>query len=286
MTETWTVPSTDGVEIAIHELGGDGPALLISHATGFCGRMYEPLAAHLTDSYRVVAFDYRGHGESSTPSTDLFSWRRMVTDLFAVVDTIGSPSPIKVVGHSMGGGMSMLGEHLRPGTFSGAYLFEPVVIPTGFTDGPNGMARAAAARKSTFASRAEVMWRYAQRAPMNEMRTDTLAAYINHGFVDLPDGTVTLRCHPSSEAATFRCTEAVSPKELADVHIPVTIAAGRVEESHGPGEWAEMISEALPQGRCERFHHVGHFGPFEDPFTIADSIKSTFAAADSFGAET
>jgi pimeloyl-ACP methyl ester carboxylesterase len=277
MTETWTVPSTDGVDIAVHELGGSGEVLLICHATGFCGRMYQALAAELTDHYRVVTFDFRGHGESSTPPDTMFSWRKIVTDLFAVVDALDAPGPIKVVGHSMGGGMSLLGEHLRPGTFASAYLYEPVVVPPGFTTGPNGMAAAAAARRAVFSSRAEVMWRYAQRQPLNQLRADALALYIEHGFVELPDGKVTLRCQPASEAATFRCDEATSPAELTDIQIPVTIAAGQADSMPGPGDWAQMIVEALPHGRLEQHRHIGHFGPFQDPMTIGRSILDAFS---------
>ena len=32
------VPSTDGVELAVYDYGGDGPTLLAGHATGFHGR--------------------------------------------------------------------------------------------------------------------------------------------------------------------------------------------------------------------------------------------------------
>ena len=43
------VPSTDGVRIAVHDLGGTGSALLVSHATGFHGRCYIPVSyTHLT----------------------------------------------------------------------------------------------------------------------------------------------------------------------------------------------------------------------------------------------
>ncbi|MBV8692532.1 MAG: alpha/beta hydrolase, partial [Actinobacteria bacterium] len=32
-------PSTDGVQVAAYELGGSGPPLLLSHATGFHGHI-------------------------------------------------------------------------------------------------------------------------------------------------------------------------------------------------------------------------------------------------------
>ena len=44
-----TVPSSGGVAVALHDLGGTGAPLLVCHATGFHGRMYAPLARLLTE---------------------------------------------------------------------------------------------------------------------------------------------------------------------------------------------------------------------------------------------
>ena len=41
------IQSTDGVAIELHDLGGDGPPVLIGHATGFCAGAYRPLATAL-----------------------------------------------------------------------------------------------------------------------------------------------------------------------------------------------------------------------------------------------
>ena len=66
MKPSWTVASADGCELAGYELGGRGDdVLLIAHATGLCGAMYQLLADELTDTFRVVAFDFRGHGDST-----------------------------------------------------------------------------------------------------------------------------------------------------------------------------------------------------------------------------
>ena len=77
------VPSTDGVEIAVHDLGGTGPPLLISHATGFHGRCYEPLAHALADRFHSVAFDYRGHGDTPQPDGPV-DWQRYGDDAEAM----------------------------------------------------------------------------------------------------------------------------------------------------------------------------------------------------------
>src|SRR5262245_40723293 len=60
----FSVQSTDGVSVAVHELSSaeSAPPLLISHATGFCGHAYAPIASALGERYRSLAMDHRGHG--------------------------------------------------------------------------------------------------------------------------------------------------------------------------------------------------------------------------------
>ena len=49
MEPSWKVKSSDGSHVAAYELGGSGEVLLIAHATGLCGAMYQLLADQLTD---------------------------------------------------------------------------------------------------------------------------------------------------------------------------------------------------------------------------------------------
>ncbi|MBA2436887.1 MAG: alpha/beta hydrolase, partial [Acidimicrobiia bacterium] len=39
------VTTTDGVDIAVHDLGGRGRPLVLAHATGLHGLVWQPLAA-------------------------------------------------------------------------------------------------------------------------------------------------------------------------------------------------------------------------------------------------
>src|SRR4051794_39364521 len=121
------VESTDGVSVAVHDLGGDGPPLIICHATGFCAGAYIPLAEHLADRH-VWALDFRAHGDSTAPEQDRFDWDGAADDLAAVLAELGD-DPIDAFGHSMGGAALMLVEARRPGTLRSAYLFEPIVVP-------------------------------------------------------------------------------------------------------------------------------------------------------------
>ncbi len=65
---TVEVDASDGVSLAVHDFGGDGPPLVVSHATGFHAHCYVDMIGRLRGSYRVHGLDYRGHGGSSEPN--------------------------------------------------------------------------------------------------------------------------------------------------------------------------------------------------------------------------
>lgn len=272
------VPSSNGVDLELHDFGGSGPTLLIAHATGFCAGPYRPLGARLAERFRVVALDFRGHGHSDRPADGSFSWSAMIDDVLAVADHLDA-GPLYGVGHSMGGACLLGAERRRPGTLRAAWVFEPIVIPDEFnatSDGSNFLSESARRRRATFGSRPEALARYAGRPPLGVFRADVLAAYVEHGFVDQPDGSITLRCAPADEAAVFEAEAKPATSHMADVDVPVTLAIGERDPGPGPADFGRHAVERLPQGRLRAYRSLGHFGPFQDPDLVADDILDAF----------
>lgn len=267
------VRSTGGVSIEVHDLGGSGEPLLVCHATGFCGRAYEPLAAELAADFHVWAIDFRGHGWSDAPSDADYSWDRMAEDVRAAARSIG-PDGVRVVGHSMGGAAALLAETRWPGTVTAAYLFEPAVLRTPDQEGPAEMMRDQALRRSAvFATRAGARVRLLQRPTYATWSTESFEAFLQHGFVDLPDGRVQLRCAPESEALCY-VSGATCISDVAGVPIPVTVAAGLGPDLFGAARSARALAEAIPQARLAEHAGLSHFGPFEDPVAIAGAARA------------
>ncbi len=264
------VPSTDGVELEVHDFGGDGPPLLIAHATGMCAGAYLPMVPLLAQRFHVWALDFRAHGDSTAPTSGDLAWTGMAADVEAVVDAIGG-GPVVGFGHSMGGASLIAAELRRPGLLARAFLFEPIVVPSEWGDAPgaNPMATAARRRRSGFASRDEALGRYARRPPLGVWRADALAAYVDHGFADAPGGTVTLKCTPEHEAQTFEGSGKITIGDVSPVATPTVIARGGRDGEFGPAGFAGAVADALPAGQLRRYEELSHFGPFEDPHLVA-----------------
>lgn len=272
-TTSETVPSTRGVQLALHHFGGDGPILLINHATGFHARCYLPMMPRLTEHFDVWGTDFAGHGASTTPENDDYSWTGFAEDVLTVVDHLGATS-VRAFGHSMGGAATLLAERSRPGVLEAAYLYEPIIFPPDVvTAKPRNtiMAEGAAKRRREFGSKAEALHRYAGRPPLGLMRADALAAYVEHGFVENGDGTVTLACTPESESATFR--GAGTPvAAVADVQTRTLVAFGQSVEDPSPAGFSPPLAEALAHGELRGYLGLGHFGPLQDPDRIAIDV--------------
>ncbi len=95
------VAAPDGVEIAVRDHGGNGPALLLLHGAGRNLVDWELVGPLLADGHRVVAMDLRGHGKSGGGDGP-WTFEGAVADVAAVLEGCGIADAV-VVGHSLGG---------------------------------------------------------------------------------------------------------------------------------------------------------------------------------------
>lgn len=90
---------------------GAGRPLVLLHGITLRHDVWAPQFHQLTDRYRVIAVDLRGHGESRAGS-DGFGLGRLATDLATLLVALDLRGAV-VVGHSMGGmtAMQFAGDH-------------------------------------------------------------------------------------------------------------------------------------------------------------------------------
>jgi pimeloyl-ACP methyl ester carboxylesterase len=108
----------------------DAIPLLAIHGLGGSGRYWQGLADAIGDRYRIIAPDLAGFGRSDEPEADT-DREFHLADLDALIDdTIGSPGPIVVVGHSLGGVLATLWAARRVERVAALALAAPS-FPTG-----------------------------------------------------------------------------------------------------------------------------------------------------------
>lgn len=265
--------------LAVHDFGGQGDrVLLICHATGFHSQVYRAFADELVDDVRVVGVDMRGHGDSEAPRDPAdFDWRLMADDLKVAIEHLEARE-LHGFGHSKGGAVLLEVERTLPGTFRSAMVFEPIVPPGKFP-GETPIATAARGRLRAFPTRGHALERYASRPPLGLLRADVLHDYVHHGFRELADGTVTLKCTPESEANTFLMAGSIPLTSLSEIQLDVAVARSG-DEGLAAG-LVEAIVDQLPNGELLEFNTLTHFGPLQEPVVVANEMTRIIRASSS-----
>ncbi|MFI9046277.1 alpha/beta fold hydrolase [Streptomyces sp. NPDC053427] len=123
-----TVPVEDGE--LFYETAGEGPAVVLLHGGMLDVRMWDEQFSWLAGSgHRVIRYDSRGHGLSSTVTGD---WSNH-DDLCALLDALDVPSAV-LVGLSHGSRVALDAALAHPDRVSALALAAPGVSGRAFTD--------------------------------------------------------------------------------------------------------------------------------------------------------
>ena len=95
------IPSLFDKDGTAYKIFGDEPATLIFiHGVGMCGEIWQPQVEHFSKDYRVITYDFLGHGKSVLKK-DKLTLEDYVTQLYNLVNEIGVTN-FSLIGHSMG----------------------------------------------------------------------------------------------------------------------------------------------------------------------------------------
>ncbi|MFX0580116.1 alpha/beta fold hydrolase [Nocardia nepalensis] len=102
--EVIPVTTADGAKLRVHAYGpADGDIIVLIHGWSCCIEYWNPQINAFADRYRVLAYDQRGHGESTLGSAGPGA-HTLADDLEAVLEaTLPFGKRAVLVGHSMGG---------------------------------------------------------------------------------------------------------------------------------------------------------------------------------------
>lgn len=88
-------------ELQVRIDGSEGPWVVLIHALGANLTLWDDTARHLSDRYRVLRFDLRGHGGSDAP-VGAYTMTRLADDVVALMDALDI-GQAHVCGVSVGG---------------------------------------------------------------------------------------------------------------------------------------------------------------------------------------
>ncbi len=259
--------------------------LVFSHANSFPAGCYRVLFEHWRAAgWRVHALDRFGHDPRFPVTGD---WRRLRDQLLHFIDHDVQPAgPVALVGHSLGGMLSLMAACRRPELVSGLVMLDSPIV-TGLKAAAIAMAkttglmhryppsRIARERRQSWPSREAVRAHFMAKKAFARWDPRVLDDYVAAGFEEI-DGQVRLRFHREVEAQIYRTLPHHLPQLLRrrPPQCPVGFVGGMQSV-----ELRQAGAAASKQLAGERWRWMtgSHLYPFERPDDTAAVVLDLLA---------
>ena len=231
-----------------YRLEGSGPAVLLIHSMGVDAAMWREQFAALADRYTCIAFDCRGHGDSSYNAR--FTVAGVAADHKAGLDGLGI-SACHVVGLAMGGPVALSFAALWPDAV------RSLVIADGFADmrEVGGVRIPEWSKTIRSTPMAEFGRNYAKSRLMkwapqgaHDEMARSIAKVPPEAYIDVMKAIFEI---------DFR-------SELAMVRVPTLVLWGERDEVT-PIEHSRQIAEGIPGAVLKTIPDAGHIANIDQP---------------------
>ncbi|HEV7726386.1 MAG TPA: 3-oxoadipate enol-lactonase [Modestobacter sp.] len=242
---------------AVVEGPDDAPVLLLSNSLGADLAMWDPQVPALTEHFRVVRYDTRGHGRSPVPAGDS-TIDDLADDVVALLDRLGV-AEAHVAGLSIGG---MTGLRLA-------------------VRDPQRVRTLAVLCSSAYTGNAQT-WRDRAHTVRTEGTGAIADAVISRWFTPgyaaaNPDLIARLRAtfaaHPDEGYAS--CCAAIAGMDqradLARITVPTLVVSG-AEDPALPPEHQQAIADGIPGARLLSLSPAAHVANVEQPQQVTDAL--------------
>jgi 3-oxoadipate enol-lactonase len=248
------------LEVAIGAWGSGRPLVLV-HGLGEDHRAWRKVLPGLALGRRVIAYDIRGHGETTLGEAD-GTLTQLAGDLVALLDTLGLDR-VDVCGFSLGGTVALRAA----------------------IDAPDRVRRLVPLATSSRVGRAVVPW-YLERADLADRGRDALHPVLEEDTRQLfPNAPAEAVAHwrirreatedPRGFANACRAMAALNgaplDPELPGIQAPALVISGELDELCPPRAW-EIVASSIPCARLAVVPGCGHPVAVECPFELTDLL--------------
>ena len=247
----------DGCLLNVSVEGRDGgPTVMLSNSLGATLQMWEPQMRALTQLFRVIRYDRRGHGKSSVPPGP-YSIERFGRDVIAILDDLNIDK-VHWCGLSMGG---MVGQWL--GANAPERLGKIVLANTTchYADPTNWQTRIKAVSEGGIAAVADTViasWLTADFREREPQIAARLKAMVSASPVE-------------GYLASCEALSTLDQRELLpNIKSPTLVIAGRHDMST-PISSAEYIRSKIP-GASMTILDAAHISNVEQPHAFTDAV--------------
>jgi pimeloyl-ACP methyl ester carboxylesterase len=254
----------NGIRLHYNEWSTDGPPLVFLHGITNSSNSWDAIAPSFVDDYRVMAFDLRGHGQSSKPDSG-YSWESDYAKDISTFISEQLDEPAIVVGYSLGAVVSAPVAVQAGDAVRAVVMEDPPAFVHGNSDGPRTRFASVLTLKALpLDQRIEEL--------MKTMNIDRMAATIRaNNYGNMIESVLT---------ETFAGGVAyLSDELLPKIPCPTLVILGNPNRG-GVVDWAERprLQRLLKGSKILEWPEVGHSIHAEAPerfiATVSDFLKT------------
>jgi pimeloyl-ACP methyl ester carboxylesterase len=248
----------------------DAQTLVLLHGYTGHARSWDAFAAAMSQRYRVLALDQRGHGQTDWAPPNAYDTTEMVADIDAFVAAL-ELSRFALLGLSMGGLVSIGYAGKRP-----AALAKLVIVDIAPEIDVEGLKRiqAGVVRSDVFDSREQAFTRAREDNPIPP--ADHLRYRIDYSLMRQADGRYTYRYdHALRDPKNPR--QGIAAEEgwrlVSNINVPTLLIRGERSDILSAAV-AKRMTAAIPDCRLVEVRGSGHPVPLDKPDEFLAAVRT------------
>ena len=274
------VPGAHECSLHLLEWSEEGVPLLFLHGFGNEAHIWDDYAPEVAASYRTLALDHRGHGDSDWDPELRYAHTDMVDDVQAVLEALDIERLV-LVGHSLGGRIATLFAGRHPQKLAGL-----VLVDIGPDVDARGTTRIRQDVESdptpTFGSESEYATALSLAYPA--AKPQALTRMARYGLRPNAEGRLELKMDPALRGVfgdrdpAKLDADGSSPEAqweaLGRVTCPTLVVRGAASDILSPETADQMVDEVLGKGRLAVIAQAGHSVMTDNPDGFRDAVNA------------
>ena len=241
---------------------GQGTPVVFLHGYPLSSAIWHTQQQGLSDHYRVITPDLRGHGQSPAPD-GIYEMDTLAADVLALLDSLNIPKAV-IIGHSMGGYVTFALWRMAPLRFKALGLICSQA-------GPDSEE----ARNNRYKT-AEKVFGEGSQVVAQSMVPRLFAPHVaeDESFIEQVR-TMILNTRPSGIIGSLKGMAARpdSTALLPDINVPVLILTGDKDQLIAPQK-SESMASAIHTATLVTVENAGHMPMLEQPQATTMAIRN------------
>jgi pimeloyl-ACP methyl ester carboxylesterase len=268
---------TQDLELHVLEWSNEGVPLVLLHGHGNEAHLWDDFVPTVSEHYRVLAVDQRGHGDSGWDAEGRYDSNTMADDLEAILEHFEIDRFV-LIGFSMGGRVSMAFAGRHPERLAGLVLVDiaPELDARGIARIGNEMSEQ---RAPVFTSVEEYTRMLSLNYPAGQPAA--IQRMAKHGLRQREDGLFELKMDPNLRGERADTPEAKAEEEafiqqqwdaLAKIPCPTLVVRGAASDILSPDTADKMVDEVLQNGTLAIIPQAAHSVATDNPEAFQQAV--------------